>query len=266
MRRKRPLRAAFSSTAPSGRYGNMCSVLPANAAIRVVWRAGCPSPVRPCPEVVDLSRMYQLAEASPTAPVPPQNLDAEESVLGAMMLSPGAIGAVSEVLSASDFYRASHGVDLQGGARPVREGRAGRRDHALRRARAARRARGDRRPRAHQRARGARPRDLERRPLRQDRPRDGDAPRPGPGRAGDRAPRPRARGARRRGARRQGGVGRLRPLAGAGRRRVHPHRGPAQGQLRADHRAVRGRRRRHRRRRAATRSSTGSPPASSPAT
>ena len=57
-----------------------------------------------------MSHMYQLAEASPTAPVPPQNLDAEESVLGAMMLSPGAIGAVSEVLSAGDFYRASHGV------------------------------------------------------------------------------------------------------------------------------------------------------------
>src|SRR5437016_11923286 len=50
--------------------------------------------------------MAQLA--SPTAPVPPQNLDAEESVLGAMMLSPGAIGAVSEALDASDFYRESH--------------------------------------------------------------------------------------------------------------------------------------------------------------
>src|SRR3989475_11369220 len=48
----------------------------------------------------------QLAEAAPIAP--PQNLDAEESVLGAMMLSPGAIGAVSEVLDASDFYRESH--------------------------------------------------------------------------------------------------------------------------------------------------------------
>jgi replicative DNA helicase len=45
---------------------------------------------------------------SPTAPVPPQNLEAEESVLGAMMLSPGAIGAVSEILDASDFYRESH--------------------------------------------------------------------------------------------------------------------------------------------------------------
>src|SRR5438093_1375797 len=52
--------------------------------------------------------MAQVAAATPTAPVPPQNLDAEESVLGAMMLSPGAIGAVSEVLSASDFYRESH--------------------------------------------------------------------------------------------------------------------------------------------------------------
>ncbi len=43
-----------------------------------------------------------------TAPVPPQNLEAEESVLGAMLLSPGAIGAVSEVLDGGDFYRESH--------------------------------------------------------------------------------------------------------------------------------------------------------------
>src|ERR1700726_2931013 len=48
----------------------------------------------------------QLAEAAPIAP--PQNLEAEESVLGAMMLSPGAIGAVSEILDAKDFYRESH--------------------------------------------------------------------------------------------------------------------------------------------------------------
>jgi replicative DNA helicase len=50
----------------------------------------------------------QLAQLSQAAPIPPQNLDAEESVLGAMMLSPGAIGAVSEVLDAGDFYRESH--------------------------------------------------------------------------------------------------------------------------------------------------------------
>jgi replicative DNA helicase len=57
-----------------------------------------------------VTAMAQLAQASQTAPVPPQNLEAEESVLGAMMLSPGAIGAVSEVLDASDFYRESHAV------------------------------------------------------------------------------------------------------------------------------------------------------------
>jgi len=46
--------------------------------------------------------------ASTAASVPPQNLEAEESVLGAMMISPGAIAAVSEILDASDFYRDSH--------------------------------------------------------------------------------------------------------------------------------------------------------------
>jgi len=52
--------------------------------------------------------VVQVAQSSQTAPVPPKNLDAEESVLGAMMLSPGAIGAVSEILDAGDFYRESH--------------------------------------------------------------------------------------------------------------------------------------------------------------
>ncbi len=53
--------------------------------------------------------MAPTATAPDTEHVPPQNLDAEESVLGAMMLSPGAIGAVSEVVDAGDFYRESHG-------------------------------------------------------------------------------------------------------------------------------------------------------------
>ncbi len=55
--------------------------------------------------------MATPAQALATAPIPPQNLDAEESVLGAMMLSPLAIGAVTEStnLSAADFYRESHG-------------------------------------------------------------------------------------------------------------------------------------------------------------
>src|SRR5881392_1668721 len=69
--------------------------------------------------------MTQVVSSATTAPVPPQKLEAEESVLGAMMLSPGAIGAVSEVLSASDFYRASHGaiykaaLDLYAKGEPV---------------------------------------------------------------------------------------------------------------------------------------------------
>jgi replicative DNA helicase len=43
-----------------------------------------------------------------SAHVPPQNLEAEESVLGAMLLSATAVGTVSEILDASDFYRESH--------------------------------------------------------------------------------------------------------------------------------------------------------------
>ncbi|MBA3717096.1 MAG: replicative DNA helicase [Actinobacteria bacterium] len=69
--------------------------------------------------------MAQLVPVSDAAPVPPQNLDAEESVLGAMMLSPGAIGAVSEILGAGDFYRESHAkiyraaLDLYAQSEPV---------------------------------------------------------------------------------------------------------------------------------------------------
>jgi replicative DNA helicase len=43
-----------------------------------------------------------------SAIVPPQNLEAEESVLGAMLLSPTAVGTVSEIVGAADFYRESH--------------------------------------------------------------------------------------------------------------------------------------------------------------
>src|ERR1700722_236212 len=49
--------------------------------------------------------------ADPThllAPLPPQNLEAEEYVLGAMMLSAHAIEAVSEIVDTQDFYRDSH--------------------------------------------------------------------------------------------------------------------------------------------------------------
>src|SRR5947199_82364 len=59
--------------------------------------------------VVHSARVTPVAQLAEPAPIaPPQNLEAEESVLGAMLLSPGAIGAVSEALDASDFYRESH--------------------------------------------------------------------------------------------------------------------------------------------------------------
>jgi replicative DNA helicase len=58
--------------------------------------------------MLESGRMASLAPVASSAPVPPQNLEAEESVLGAMMISPGAIGAVSEIVDASDFYRESH--------------------------------------------------------------------------------------------------------------------------------------------------------------
>ena len=42
--------------------------------------------------------------------IPPQNLEAEESVLGAMLISATAIGTAAEILKPDDFYRDSHGV------------------------------------------------------------------------------------------------------------------------------------------------------------
>src|SRR5919201_1905347 len=144
-----------------------------------------------------MAQSARLAEVAATAPVPPQNLDAEESVLGAMMLSPGAIGAVSEILDARDFYRESHSkiylaaLALYAKGEPVDaitlvdglEERGELEDVG----------------------------DGQRRPLRAHRPRDGDAARPHPGRRRDRAARVGATGRDDR-PRRPRGAGRLRPL------------------------------------------------------
>src|SRR5262245_10034863 len=43
-------------------------------------------------------------------PLPPQNLDAESSVLGAILFDPSCLNHVREVLTAEDFYRPSHGT------------------------------------------------------------------------------------------------------------------------------------------------------------
>jgi replicative DNA helicase len=44
------------------------------------------------------------------APVLPHNLEAEEAILGAMLISPRAVERVAEIVNAADFYRPSHGV------------------------------------------------------------------------------------------------------------------------------------------------------------
>lgn len=57
--------------------------------------------------------------------VPPQNLEAEESVLGSMMLSGDAVAQVTEILKAGDFYRSAHRqiyqalIDLYARGEPV---------------------------------------------------------------------------------------------------------------------------------------------------
>ena len=42
--------------------------------------------------------------------VPPQSIEAEQSVLGAMLIDKEAIAKVTEVLNADDFYREAHRV------------------------------------------------------------------------------------------------------------------------------------------------------------
>jgi replicative DNA helicase len=68
---------------------------------------------------------------SPPAPprqgvrVPPQNIEAEESLLGAMLLSKEAIATAVETVNAADFYKPAHGhlfeaiVTLYGAGEPV---------------------------------------------------------------------------------------------------------------------------------------------------
>ena len=127
--------------------------------------------------------MAQLAGRSRSsgrvgAPLPPQNLEAEESVLGAMMLSRVGDRGREQVLGRRRLLSRVAREDLPGRDRPLPAGPARRRDHRRRQARRAGRARRGRRQAADPRDRDARAGHVERRPLREDRPRDGDAARP----------------------------------------------------------------------------------------
>lgn len=61
-------------------------------------------------QAFDSSRPRQLRPAVSSGPkVPPHDLDAEESLLGAMLLSTDAISVALEKCSAEDFYKPTHG-------------------------------------------------------------------------------------------------------------------------------------------------------------
>ena len=104
------------------------------------------------------------------------NLEAEESVLGAMMISPGAIAAVSEILDAGDFYRESH-AKLSTAPRSTSTARTSRSTRSRSRTSSSQRGELDvvgGRVRLHELAR-PRPRHRQRPPLRASRPRERDA-------------------------------------------------------------------------------------------
>ena len=164
-----------------------------------------------------------------------------------MMLSPGAIAAVSEILEATDFYRESHcriyraALSLYGKGEPVDAITLV--DELEERGR----SRGRWGTRADPRARSARTGHRERRPLRPDHPRGGHAAGAHPGGRRDLAARL--------------GRDRARPTELVDRaeqiifdlsqqrvsRRLRAHRAAAEGELRAHHRPLRVRRRRDRR-------------------
>src|SRR5580658_8057457 len=61
-------------------------------------------------QAFDDSRTRHLRPAPSVGPrVPPNNLEAEESLLGSMLLSSDATAAAIEICSAADFYKPAHG-------------------------------------------------------------------------------------------------------------------------------------------------------------
>jgi len=53
--------------------------------------------------------MSNTSAGGPAARVPPHNIDAEESLIGAMLLSKDAISFATELVGAEDFYKPAHG-------------------------------------------------------------------------------------------------------------------------------------------------------------
>ena len=77
--------------------------------------------------------------------LPPQSLEAEQSVLGAILIDRDAVVEVAEFLRARRLLSPGERIDLRGGPRALRAARADRHRHGFGDARAKRAARGDRR-------------------------------------------------------------------------------------------------------------------------
>jgi replicative DNA helicase len=56
-----------------------------------------------------LSEVGSVTESSRIERLPPQNVEAEEAVLGALLIDPDAIIRVASILRPEDFYREKHG-------------------------------------------------------------------------------------------------------------------------------------------------------------
>ncbi len=74
---------------------------------------------------MSVAEIYPEFDDAAATRVPPQNIDAERSVLGAMLLSKDAIDAATEVLAGRDFYQPAHEaiyesiVELYSASKPV---------------------------------------------------------------------------------------------------------------------------------------------------
>ena len=51
----------------------------------------------------------QQRKVNPAGRIPPQNLEAEESILGGLLVDPESINKIVDLINAEDFYKDAHG-------------------------------------------------------------------------------------------------------------------------------------------------------------
>ena len=118
--------------------------------------------------------------------VPPHSIEAEQSVLGGLLLDNGAWDRVGDLLTDSDFYRYEHRLIYAAIGGAGQRHQAGRRDHGVRAAAEPRQGRGVRRAGLPERAGAERAERGQHPPLRRDRARALGAAQAGRGERRDR--------------------------------------------------------------------------------